>query len=90
MSSFPWPIRSIAAADYGRTRPRSVSPPRRTFWAAVRRDAVPGGTIFLSRLHEALSLTEKEEDHVIISPTANVTPETGHIVVPGSIEWVTE
>ena len=59
-------------------------------WAAVRRDAVPGGTIFLSRLHEALSLTEKEEDHVIISPTANVTPETGHIVVPGSIEWVTE
>ncbi len=47
-------------------------------------------TIFLSRLHEALSLTEKEEDHVIISPTANVTPETGHIVVPGSIEWVTE
>lgn len=59
-------------------------------WAAVRRDAVPGGTIFLSRLHEALSLTEKEEDHVILSPTANVTPETGHIVVPGSIEWVTE
>ena len=59
-------------------------------WAAVRRDAVPGGTIFLSRLHEALSLTEKEEDHVIIFPTANVTPETGHIVVPGSIEWVTE
>lgn len=59
-------------------------------WAAVRRDAVPGGTVFLSRLHEALSLTEKEEDHVILSPTANVTPETGHIVVPGSIEWVTE
>ena len=59
-------------------------------WAAVRRDAVPGGTVFLSRLHEALSLTEKEEDHVILSPTANVTPETGHIVVPGSIKWVTE
>ena len=59
-------------------------------WAAVRRDAVPGGTIFLSRLHEALSLTEKEEDHVILSPTANVTPETGHIVVPGNIEWVKE
>lgn len=59
-------------------------------WAAVRRDAVPGGTVFLSHLHEALSLTEKEEDHVILSPTANVTPETGHIVVPGSIEWVTE
>ena len=58
--------------------------------AAVRRDAVPGGTIFLSRLHEALSLTEKEEDHVILSPTANVTPETGHIVVPGNIEWVKE
>lgn len=56
--------------------------------AAIRRDAVPGGTILLSRLHEAISLAEGEEDHVIHSPTANVTPETGHIVTPGNIEWV--
>lgn len=56
--------------------------------AAIRRDAVPGGTILLSRLHEAISIAEGEEDHVIHSPTVNVTPETGHIVTPGNIEWV--
>lgn len=56
--------------------------------AAIKRDAVPGGAILLSRLHEAISIAEGEEDHVIHAPTANVTPETGHIVVPGEIEWV--
>ena len=56
-------------------------------WAAVRRDAIPGGTILLSRLHEALSLANGETDHVILSHTANITTETGHIVVPGTISW---
>lgn len=56
-------------------------------WAAVKRDAVPGGTILLSRLHEALSLAAGEIDHVILSHTSNITAEVGHIVVPGTITW---
>lgn len=57
-------------------------------WAAVKRDAVPGGTVFLSRLHEALSLTRGESDHSIWSPTGNIVAAPGHVVVPGSIEWL--
>lgn len=56
--------------------------------AAIKRDAVPGGAVLLSRLHEAISIAEGEEDHVIHTPTANRTPAAGHIVVPGKIEWV--
>lgn len=57
-------------------------------WAAIRRDAVPAGVILLSRLHEALSLSAGESDHVIWSPSANIVSQTGHIIVPGIIEWM--
>lgn len=56
--------------------------------AAIKRDAVPGGVIFISRLDEALSLAAGEMDHVMHYPVNNVLPENGHIIIPGGVEWV--
>ena len=57
------------------------------------REAVPeGGTgegrILLSHLREAISLATGETDHVLVSPTVNITPALGHMVTLGTIEWV--
>lgn len=53
----------------------------------IRREAVPGGTILLSHLREAISLAAGESDHVLVSPVANVAHATGQIAVPGVITW---
>lgn len=53
----------------------------------IRREAVPGGTILLSHLREAISLAAGESDHVLVSPVANVAHATGQIAVPGAITW---
>lgn len=53
----------------------------------LRREAVPGGTILLTHLREAISIAAGESDHVLISPVANVTHVTGLIAVPGVITW---
>jgi len=53
----------------------------------IRRDAEPGGTIYLSRINEAISVANGEFDHTLISPVANVTHATGHIAVFGDITW---
>lgn len=47
------------------------------------------GIIRLSRLNEAISIASGEEDHVIISPTADVIPQTGELVILGTITWQT-
>ena len=56
-------------------------------WAALRRDATPGGTVIVSRLNEAISLVDDEDDHVLISPAANIQLATGQLAVPGTITW---
>lgn len=53
----------------------------------LRREAVPGGTILLSHLREAVSIAAGETDHVLIAPAANVAHATGLIAVPGVITW---
>jgi len=53
----------------------------------LRREAVPGGTILISHLREAVSTAAGEYDHVIVSPTGNVVHGTGEIAVPGTITW---
>ena len=73
----------------------SVSPNTAAVRAAVeaeladllRREAVPGGTILLSRLREAVSIAAGEFDHMLTSPVADVTHGTGQIAVPGVITW---
>lgn len=53
----------------------------------LRREAVPGGTILISRLREAISITAGESDHVLTSPTVNITHATGELAVLGTITW---
>ena len=54
----------------------------------IARDGEPGGTIYISRINEAISLATGEFDHELTVPAANVTHTTGHIAVMGTITWV--
>lgn len=53
----------------------------------ITRDAVPGGTILISRLREAVSIAAGEENNQIVTPTADVTHTTGQMAVLGTITW---
>jgi uncharacterized phage protein gp47/JayE len=53
----------------------------------IRREAIPGGTILISHLREAVSIAAGETDHAITSPAADVTHTTGQIAMPGTITW---
>lgn len=51
------------------------------------REAEPGATILISHIREAVSVAAGETDHVIVTPTANVTHSTGEIAQLGTITW---
>lgn len=51
------------------------------------RDAEPGGTIYLSRIREAISVAAGEAHHALVSPVADVVAATGDIPTVGSITW---
>ncbi|WP_126456739.1 baseplate J/gp47 family protein [Sulfuriflexus mobilis] len=53
----------------------------------VAREAVPGGTILLSHVREAISIASGEADHVLVSPAVDVTHTTGQIATFGVITW---
>lgn len=53
----------------------------------LKREAVPGGTILLSHIREAISVAAGEWDHSLTTPSANVTNSTGAISVLGTITW---
>lgn len=55
--------------------------------AMLRRDAQPGGTIYWSRIHEAISIATGEFDHVLTVPAGNVTHTTGQIATMGTITF---
>ncbi|MBD5539557.1 MAG: baseplate J/gp47 family protein [Desulfovibrio sp.] len=67
--------------------PRLRATVERAVWAQLRREAEPGGVVVVSRLNEAISLAEGEEDHVLLAPAANLYMGTGRIAVPGKITW---
>lgn len=54
----------------------------------IVREAIPGGTIYLSHLREAISIASNEIDHVLTTPSANVTMTAGNISTMGTITWV--
>lgn len=54
----------------------------------ISRDAVPGGTILLSHINEAISLATGETDHVLSAPSASVMNTTGNITTLGTITWL--
>ncbi|MEN6332250.1 MAG: baseplate J/gp47 family protein [Smithella sp.] len=53
----------------------------------ISREAEPEATILLSHLNEAISIATGETDHVLVSPTANVTHSKSQIAVLGTITW---
>lgn len=53
----------------------------------IQREAEPGKTLPLTRIHEAISQATGEYDHVINDPTGNVTHTTGHIATVGTFTW---
>jgi Uncharacterized homolog of phage Mu protein gp47 len=53
----------------------------------LRRDAEPGGTLYLSRINEAISIATGEYSHVMTVPAADVTHTTGQIATMGTITW---
>lgn len=55
--------------------------------AAILRDATPGGTIYLSRISEAISKAAGETSHELLAPAGDVTHNTGEIAVMGAITW---
>ena len=50
----------------------------------IRRESEPGGTILISHIREAISTAAGETDHVLLSPTANVTVTAAQISVYGA------
>lgn len=67
--------------------PRLRATVERAVWAQLRREAEPGGVVIVSHLNEAISLAEGEEDHVLLTPSANLHLTPGRIAVPGTITW---
>lgn len=54
----------------------------------ILRDAIPGGTLLLSRVREAISTASGEEDSIVTVPAANLTFAIGELPVLGTITWV--
>lgn len=54
----------------------------------ISRDAIPGGSILLSRIREAVSIAAGETDNEVVAPVADVATLDGHIVTFDSITWV--
>lgn len=55
--------------------------------AFFTRDAEPGGTIYLSRVSEAISSALSEVHHKIISPTSDVTSEANELPMLGEVTF---
>jgi uncharacterized phage protein gp47/JayE len=53
----------------------------------LRSEAVPGGTILISHVREAISIALGETDHVLLAPTEDVVCAAGEIAVVGDIDW---
>ena len=53
----------------------------------IDRDAEPGGTIYLSRIQEAISLAEGEFDHELIAPVTNFVSASGYMATFDDVTW---
>lgn len=54
----------------------------------IRREAIPGGTIPLTHLAEAISGATGESDHRLVSPAADVVTSRGQLAVLGDVTWL--
>ncbi|SOD42339.1 baseplate J/gp47 family protein [Nitrosovibrio sp. Nv4] len=51
------------------------------------REAEPGGTILLSRIHQAISVAAGDNDYTLNVPSADVTHTAGKLATMGTITW---
>jgi uncharacterized phage protein gp47/JayE len=51
-------------------------------------ESKPGAMIPLTHLAEAISRSHGEWDHVLVSPTQNITPEIDALPIIGTVNWV--
>jgi uncharacterized phage protein gp47/JayE len=58
------------------------------FRALLREEAQIGSTLLISHIREAISTAAGEYDHVLVSPTANVTNTATQISTMGAITWM--
>ena len=56
--------------------------------ALFAREAIPGGRLLISHIREAISISAGEYDHVLVSPTADVKPNTMYLLVLGKVRFV--
>jgi uncharacterized phage protein gp47/JayE len=52
-----------------------------------RREAEPGGTLYISRMREVISAAEGEFAHELLAPTGNPTASAGAMLKLGTIGW---
>ena len=54
----------------------------------ISREAIPGGTLLLSHIREAISISAGENNYVMSVPSADVVSTIGNITTLGTITWV--
>ena len=55
----------------------------------IRRQSEPGGTLLVSHIREAISTSQGETDHELVSPTDNVTVQATQITTLGTVTFTT-
>lgn len=62
---------------------------RETLEKLFYKESVPGGTIYLSHIHAAISAVANEEDHTIVSPTTDIVAKDNYYLPElGDITWL--
>jgi uncharacterized phage protein gp47/JayE len=54
----------------------------------IRREAIPGGTLLLTHIREAISIAAGENNYNMPTPAADVTNGVGSITTLGAITWL--
>lgn len=54
-----------------------------------KKESVPGGKIYLSHINAVISSLNTEEDHTIVSPSADIqATDNAHLATVGTITWI--
>lgn len=55
----------------------------------LKKESIPGGKIYLSHINAVLSNLNTEEDHTIVSPSADLqATDNAHLLIVGDISWI--
>lgn len=52
-----------------------------------KRETAPDKMMPISKIQEAISIAAGEDDHVLVTPSANITPAVGKILIPGTFTF---